>query len=231
MRLDRAHTSSRPVPVSALQVSTGVDHPSSAGRAGAARRPARGPPGGPRPRAVPSALLTAMTSASSSTPFLMPCSSSPVRASVSSRKVSTMSATAVSDWPDADRLDEHDVVAGRLHDDDRLAGRAGDAAERAGRRRRADERVRVGGEPGHPGLVAEDAAAGAGRRRVDGEHRDPVALRRSAAPPSASMNVDLPTPGTPVMPTRRAGPACGSSRGQQRPARARGGRRGSTRPA
>src|ERR1700678_3252035 len=31
-------------------------------------------------------------------------------------------------------------------------------------------------------------------------------------PPRASMKVDLPTPGTPVMPTRRAGPACGSSR-------------------
>src|SRR6202042_3596382 len=31
-------------------------------------------------------------------------------------------------------------------------------------------------------------------------------------PPRASMKVDLPTPGTPVMPTRLAGPACGSSR-------------------
>src|SRR3984957_8545212 len=30
-------------------------------------------------------------------------------------------------------------------------------------------------------------------------------------PPRASMKVDLPTPGTPVMPTRWAGPACGSS--------------------
>lgn len=30
--------------------------------------------------------------------------------------------------------------------------------------------------------------------------------------PSASMNVDLPTPGTPVMPTRCAFPLCGSSR-------------------
>ncbi len=29
--------------------------------------------------------------------------------------------------------------------------------------------------------------------------------------PRASMNVDLPTPGTPVMPTRRAPPARGSS--------------------
>src|SRR5580704_15024829 len=31
-------------------------------------------------------------------------------------------------------------------------------------------------------------------------------------PPSRSMKLDLPTPGTPVMPIRRAWPACGSSR-------------------
>lgn len=30
--------------------------------------------------------------------------------------------------------------------------------------------------------------------------------------PSASMNVDFPTPGTPLIPIRRAAPACGSSR-------------------
>ena len=35
--------------------------------------------------------------------------------------------------PDADRLDEHDVVAGGLDDHDRLARRRGDAAERARR--------------------------------------------------------------------------------------------------
>ena len=33
---------------------------------------------------------------------------------------------------------------------------------------------RVDGQPGHPGLVAEDAAAGAGRGGVDREHGDPV---------------------------------------------------------
>jgi len=76
----------------------------------------------------------------------------------------------------ADRLDQQDVVAGGGHDHQRLPGRAGDAAERARRRRRAHERGRVGRKPGHPGLVAEDAAAAAGRRRVDRQHRDPVAL-------------------------------------------------------
>ena len=43
---------------------------------------------------------------------------------------------------DADRLHEHDVVAGRLDDDDRLPCRRGDPAERARRRRRTDERAR-----------------------------------------------------------------------------------------
>jgi hypothetical protein len=76
----------------------------------------------------------------------------------------------------ADRLDEQDVVAGGGHDDQRFPGRAGDAAEGARGRRRAHERGRVSREPGHAGLVAEDAAAAAGRRRVDRQHRDPVAL-------------------------------------------------------
>lgn len=39
--------------------------------------------------------------------------------------------------------------------------------------------------------------------------------------PSASMKVDLPTPGTPVMPTRTAFPACGSSSTSRRWASAR----------
>ena len=45
--------------------------------------------------------------------------------------------------PDADRLDEHHVVAGRLEHDDGLARGAGDAAEAPAARRRADERVLV----------------------------------------------------------------------------------------
>ncbi len=39
--------------------------------------------------------------------------------------------------------------------------------------------------------------------------RLPAAIRRV---PSSSMNVDLPTPGTPVIPIRRARPVAGSSR-------------------
>ena len=83
---------------------------------------------------------------------------------------------------DADRLDEHDVVAGRLQHDDRLAGRAG--PPRRACRALGDGRTNacsVDGQPGHPGLVAEDRAAGAARRRVDGQHRDPVPGRRQLA--------------------------------------------------
>src|SRR5438105_3025090 len=47
----------------------------------------------------PSALLIAIMSASSTRPFLMPCSSSPAPGSINARKESVMSQTAVSDWP------------------------------------------------------------------------------------------------------------------------------------
>ena len=49
--------------------------------------------------AGPSALFTAMTSAISRIPRLIPCSWSPVRASVRNRNESTISATAISDCP------------------------------------------------------------------------------------------------------------------------------------
>ena len=92
-----------------------------------------------------------------------------------------MSATVDLGLADADGLDEHDVEAGCLDHDDRLARRSRDAAEHAGARRRPDEREVVDSEPRHARLVAEDAATGARRRRVDGEHGDAVAARRQLA--------------------------------------------------
>jgi len=50
-------------------------------------------------RVSPSALLTAMMWTSSSSPRLMPCSSSPAPGSISAKKQSVMPATIVSDWP------------------------------------------------------------------------------------------------------------------------------------
>ena len=105
---------------------------------------------------------------------------------------------------DADGLDQDDVVAGGL--DTTIASRVALATPPSvpAVGRGADERGRVDGQPRHPGLVAEDAAAGAaattGRRRAP----RPGARAPVSGVPSASMKVDLPTPGTPVMPTRRA---------------------------
>ena len=121
---------------------------------------------------------------------------------------------------DADRLDEHDVVAGGLHEDDRLARRRGDAAERARRRRRADER-------------ASDRPTGAAMRVLSPRMLPPVRVDEGSTAstatrwpspvsivPRASMNVDLPTPGTPVMPTRWLPPALGQEPQRAAPGRA-----------
>ena len=112
--------------------------------------------------------------------------------------------------PDADGLDQDHVEACGLAEQHRLAGLGRDAAQRAGGGGRADEGVRVDREPRHAGLVAENRAAGAGRSGIDRQHRHLVA-RASAWCPSVSMAVDLPTPGTPVMPTRTALPVRGIS--------------------
>ena len=167
---------------SALHVSTGGSQPCGA----AATRCSAADSSLAAPSASiarsPSALLIAITSASSSTPFLIPCRLSPVRASISSRNVSTIAGDRGLGLADADRLDEHDVVAGRLEHHDRLARRSRDAAEPPGARRGADERVVAHGEPRHPRLVAEDAAAGALRGRVDREHGDAVPVADQVHP-------------------------------------------------
>ena len=79
--------------------------------------------------------------------------------------------------PDADRLDEHDVEAGRVEDVDDVVGRLRQAAEETARGHRADEDAAVGVELGHADAVAEDRAAGEGRRRVDGDDADALLLR------------------------------------------------------
>ena len=53
---------------------------------------------------------------------------------------------------------------------------------------------------------------------IDRQHRDLVALAVSREP-SASMAVDLPTPGTPVIPTRTARPVWGHHGVEQAPRR------------
>ena len=87
-----------------------------------------------------------------------------------------MSATATSDWPDTDGLDQDDVEAGGLAEQHGLTGAAGDAAEVAAAGGGADERLGPVRQLGHAGLVAEDRSARAATRGVDGQHRQPVVL-------------------------------------------------------
>ena len=79
---------------------------------------------------------------------------------------------------DADRFDQHHIVAGGLAQQHGLAGFRRDAAERAGSGGGADKGVVVVGKPRHAGLVGKDRSAGAPRRRIDRQHRDFVALLR-----------------------------------------------------
>ena len=112
--------------------------------------------------------------------------------------------------PDADRLDQDDVAAGGVQHPQRLRRGAGQPAEVAARGHRADEHAGVGGVVLHAHAVAEQRAAGERRRRVDGQHADPLARAR-AARDERGVGVDLPTPGEPVSPTTWACPACGAS--------------------
>ena len=75
---------------------------------------------------------------------------------------------------DADGLDEDDVEACRLQDRHGLARGPRDTAEGPGRGGRADVRVAVDRQRGHPRLVTQDRAAGADAGRVDREHADLV---------------------------------------------------------
>ena len=105
----------------------------------------------------------------------------------------------------ADGLDQNHVVAGRLAQQHGLAGFCGDAAERAGRRRGADvgsgstasRAIRVLSPRMEPPVRAEDGSTASTAT---------LCPRSVSRLPSASMVVDLPTPGAPVMPTRRAVP-------------------------
>ena len=159
----------------------------------------------------PSALLTTTRSASSMIPRLMPCSSSPPPGAISSTKQSTIAATATSDWPTP-------TVSTST-----TSKPAASQSSIASRVRRAtppsvppvgDGRTNAARPPhelAHAGLVAEDRSAAARARRVDREHRDPVAAldRRAGRAPRSTSTCRRPV--RPDMPTRtdrrsRAGP-------------------------
>ena len=101
---------------------------------------------------------------------------------------------------DADGLDDDDVERGG----ERLRGRARrgrQAAEPPAGGGRADEHAAVGGVELDPRAVAEQRAARALRRRVDGEHRDRAPVVAPRAHERATAATTCPAPGGPVTPT------------------------------
>ena len=76
--------------------------------------------------------------------------------------------------PNTDCLDENHIEACGLEQHDGLARCPSDAAECARCRRRPDVGVLLDRQPGHAGLVSQYRPACAGRRRIDGEHRNPM---------------------------------------------------------
>ena len=80
--------------------------------------------------------------------------------------------------PHAHRFDQNDVKTGRFAQRHRLTRAACHAAKLGLRRRGTDEGVWVARQQVHPGLVAQDAAAGPCRRRVHRQHRHPQSLPR-----------------------------------------------------
>ncbi len=181
---------------------------------------------GPSPS--PSALLTVMTSASSRMPRLMPCSWSPARANVTSRNVSTMPATATSDWPTptVSTITTSYPPASTSSIDSRVARATpprwpplGDGLMNAWSLT-ASAAIRVRSPSIDPPV-----------RVLDGSTASTATLWPASISftPSASMSVDLPEPGTPVMPTRTALPVCErSSRNSSRERWWSSGRRDST---
>ena len=146
-------------------------------------------------------------------------STSPEPGWTTTATVSATSATSVSDWPDADRLD-HDHVERGGQGAGGGARRRGEAAEPVAGRGRADEHSR--GRPGRTSIRARSPSSAPPERREVGSTAstatDRPRARHSAT--SRESSEDLPTPGGPVMPTMWAGASAaergGGDRGQQR---------------
>ena len=128
--------------------------------------------------------------------------SSPSPGGQTTTRVSASATIAVSDWP-VPTVSTMTRSKPRVEAVDRRARRARQAAELAAGRERADEGVRMRRVRTHADAVAEDRAAADRARRVDGDHGHGRSSP-SQAPSSASTSVDLPLPGTPVMPTTQA---------------------------
>ncbi len=155
-----------------------------------------------------SALVMTMMSASSTIPFLIACKSSPALGSWSSTNASTMPATVVSDWPTP-------TVSTRM------------TSKPAASQTSIASRVFSATPPSEPrdgeGRMNEFGSWQSRSIRVLSPRIDPpeIVLDGSTArtatrcpwaitcSPSASMNVDFPEPGAPLIPSRSEPPVRG----------------------
>ena len=158
----------------------------------------------------PSALLIATRSAISRMPFLMPCSWSPAPANARNVKQSTICETATSDWPTptvSTRITSNPAASNTTMDSRvALATPPRVPADGDGRinalSSRASLAMRVLSPRIEPRVFVDDGSMAS----TASLWPSPMSVM-----PRASMNVDLPTPGTPVMPTRNALPVKGKS--------------------
>ncbi len=110
---------------------------------------------------------------------------------------------------DADRLDQHHVLAEGVHQRDRVGGRAGDPAQVPARGHRANEDVGVDEVLGQSRMRSPSSAPCEKGELGSTEITPTVLPSRRACATSAPARVDLPTPGGPVSPIVSARPVSG----------------------
>src|SRR5262249_51183684 len=123
-----------------------------------------------------SALLTTKMSAVSRMPALAAWMPSPIPGASSTAVGSASEAISPSALPHAAGLAQHDATAGGVEHPQRLRHGGGQPAEVPAGCHGPDEHAIVGGVVLHPHPVAEQRSARERRRRVDGQHADPLAV-------------------------------------------------------
>ncbi len=163
-----------------------------------------------------SALLTTSRSAASITPDLSAWMPSPD----SGTKTQDGRVGHVRDvelrLSDPDRFDDDPVEPCAVEDVAHFAGRGGQPAQGAARGHRPDVDARVERHALHPDPVAEERAAAEWRGRDRPRPPPPGVPAARKAVTRRSVSVDLPAPGGPVIPIRRARPSRGMEPGEQR---------------
>ena len=132
-------------------------------------------------------------------PALIACTSSPVPGTRTTTEMSAVRTMSTSSWPDADGLDDDDVLAGGVEHQRDIAGRAREPAEMPARGHAADEDAVVADVRLHAHAIAEDRAAGERAGRIDGEDADRLA--------AGANSVDQPIDERALAGARRAGDA------------------------